>query len=593
VTSIVEDIAEQACSIGFYNFQVSETIDPNTWIPKGTYLVVKEPWMKLDIGGKTFLRVDSPSDVVFLHESDELLKGTSWYKPLNQTFEECKAAANKYFGQGQLEKALQFYDLAHRLKPNDPVIHLNKAAAFLRLGRFFDAYEATQSALADDQSIVNLDEGLKVKAQFRLGQAAYGLRDWVTAVDAFSEVPPATRGTLLEQSQSRLEESRFGRYNMSELASTFSRCLKLDVADYVGPVVITDIPGKGKGLRMTSDVPEGTLLLASKALAISEFMPSDPPILVVDRKRKVPLSGSFYRLIGEVIRVLRDNPQRTNEVYGLDSGKFPRIPIAAGLIDTARIEEICQINQFEILNRFAFMGFDEESTYPDGLWVLPSFINHSCAPNSFHTSFGDLMMIRAMRDLREGEEVTIAYGKRGKELEERWNFRCDCEWCTEERTTPKQKLRRRTTLSQRPEAFSPFGTSATIAPIVRELEATYRSGDRFKEHLSRPLTGLMGAYMREDNVADVIRIGRRLLGSEVPTTPAIEFTVWMTMTRAYFDVDEVKAKETLKEMDDWLLKRTGLTVDPLKPHLNELLAEMDGDAFRTDLLFSLRDCEED
>jgi hypothetical protein len=50
----------------------------------------------------------------------------------------------------------------------------------------------------------------------------------------------------------------------------FGHLFKHDVADYVGPVEIVDIPGKGKCLIVTANVREGTLMLASKAFAVAE-----------------------------------------------------------------------------------------------------------------------------------------------------------------------------------------------------------------------------------------------------------------------------------------------------------------------------------
>jgi hypothetical protein len=44
-----------------------------------------------------------------------------------------------------------------------------------------------------------------------------------------------------------------------------------------------------------------------------------------------------------------------------------------------------------------------------GIYPLPSFINHACAPNSCKLLVGHTVFLRAARDLRKGEEVTIKY----------------------------------------------------------------------------------------------------------------------------------------------------------------------------------------
>ena len=44
-----------------------------------------------------------------------------------------------------------------------------------------------------------------------------------------------------------------------------------------------------------------------------------------------------------------------------------------------------------------------------GVYALPSFINHSCAPNCQRLLIGHTMFIRAARDLGKGEEVFMKY----------------------------------------------------------------------------------------------------------------------------------------------------------------------------------------
>uniref|UniRef100_A0A915EFQ6 Uncharacterized protein n=1 Tax=Ditylenchus dipsaci TaxID=166011 RepID=A0A915EFQ6_9BILA len=57
----------------------------------------------------------------------------------------------------------------------------------------------------------------------------------------------------LKNTTDRLKESRNGQ--------------RIDVADYTGPVSIVDVPGKGRGLVASKNIPKGTLLLVSKAFA--------------------------------------------------------------------------------------------------------------------------------------------------------------------------------------------------------------------------------------------------------------------------------------------------------------------------------------
>jgi hypothetical protein len=70
-----------------------------------------------------------------------------------------------------------------------------------------------------------------------------------------------------------------------------------------------------------------------------------------------------------------------------------------------------------------------------GLWVLPSFINHSCHPNARRTHIGDHAIVHASRDIKAGEEITFPYfdvlvlvSKR-REASRAWGFECKCDRC--------------------------------------------------------------------------------------------------------------------------------------------------------------------
>ncbi|PVH33186.1 hypothetical protein PAHAL_9G590000 [Panicum hallii] len=83
-----------------------------------------------------------------------------------------------------------------------------------------------------------------------------------------------------------------------------------------------------------------------------------------------------------------------------------------------------------------------------GLWILPSFINHSCHPNARRTHVGDHAIVHASRDIKAGEEITFPYfdvlvpvSKR-REASRAWGFECKCDRCRfeSEDCTLKQEI---------------------------------------------------------------------------------------------------------------------------------------------------------
>lgn len=90
-------------------------------------------------------------------------------------------------------------------------------------------------------------------------------------------------------------------------------------------------------------------------------------------------------------------------------------------------------------NAFTVVENDLSRTAGIGLYVTAAAINHSCDPNccqTFDTSSASLS-IRAVRNISEGEEITIAYIDIGKptylrrsELLLSYGFRCSCSRCS-------------------------------------------------------------------------------------------------------------------------------------------------------------------
>ena len=87
--------------------------------------------------------------------------------------------------------------------------------------------------------------------QFRLGKAAYGMRQWEGAIAYFEqlrqEFPSNGQAPKeLDRTAQRRKESLDGEYDLRRLYDE-SRQGKhfFDLADYTGPVRVADIPGKG------------------------------------------------------------------------------------------------------------------------------------------------------------------------------------------------------------------------------------------------------------------------------------------------------------------------------------------------------------
>lgn len=217
------------------------------------------------------------------------------------------------------------------------------------------------------------------------------MRDWKLSVEHFStlldEFPKNSNATKeLIKAEARFNEATTGQYDLGKMFEERLRNVQLfDVADYTGPVEISEVPGKEKGLIATKDVKKGTLLLSSKAYTMA-FKDPENFLLGLNMITNKWDSSTHILATIETIQKLKKNPQTAKELYALYAGDLKRdVEIPDWVIDTGRIEQILCFNSFEfpevenedLVSKPRQITF-EMNMKKAGLWLLPSFINHSC-----------------------------------------------------------------------------------------------------------------------------------------------------------------------------------------------------------------------
>ncbi|KAH7716356.1 hypothetical protein AAVH_16253 [Aphelenchoides avenae] len=305
---------------------------------------------------------------------------------------------------------------------------LKKTEKLLRNDQFSQAYARAQNALEDrrdkernllmkrtDETEHNFLALEKLPTQCKWEESA---RYFEKLCKDFSEKDAAKEG--LRAALARLTESRTGNFDFAKLYEFAEKGIKdIDVADYMGPIEVSDIPGKGKGVVATTDVKKGTLLLVSKALAIVGDGQSVGAVALAVKEK------------------LKRRPEMTGDVNALYDGN-PReaeAPPPQGIPDIDRLAKICKYNCFSFDGKGGFNGWQFK-----GLWTLPSYFNHSCLRNAVHTFYFDVMTVFAVDEIKEGEEVTLTYTdpldayKERKKFFKNYGFTCQCLLCELDRS---------------------------------------------------------------------------------------------------------------------------------------------------------------
>uniref|UniRef100_A0A914QCX0 SET domain-containing protein n=1 Tax=Panagrolaimus davidi TaxID=227884 RepID=A0A914QCX0_9BILA len=320
------------------------------------------------------INVDSPSDIIFVDSADEeyldKIGAKKWYIEKSKDAEVWRQKANECFKNGNFEKALFFYDRAIRCNPELSILYLNKSLTCLRTGAFYFAYEASKIGLEKG--------GDREKALYRMGQAAYGMREWQKAAELFlsvlKEFPSNTNASgELKRATSRLSEQKHGKYDSKAmLLESQKEKAEFDIADYMGPIEIAEIPGKGRGIIASKDISKGTLIGVSKAFSSGYSQDCDSKLFSMIKNS---MASAHMQNKLKTMQNLQNNPKRSKEIYDLYSGdetaaKKEEIPF--GVIEASLIQKICALNQY------GSGGDDDEADVNCHLFILSSYFNHSC-----------------------------------------------------------------------------------------------------------------------------------------------------------------------------------------------------------------------
>ena len=356
--------------------------------------------------------------------------------------EAARAKGNVKFAAGDLLGAIKEYDAALALNANDASAMVNKAECYLRCRMFSKALECGELAMAAAGELATSKQ-TKLKAMYKTAMALNGLARYVDASataqaaielcgDAKEDAPVKATLEKVKLECEMLKEQAFtGNFDMGALylnrmGASFRRC-----ADYIGPVQVSRLNDGRRGVTTTRSVKAGDLLVVQSPLTAAGFN-----------------KGVEQNLVRGLFAALQQNAGNWDILKCLptcaeDEAKEPpsmnlfRKHVGASRAETTVApdaqDELAILPK--IVSHCAITG---RKTV--GVWAVPSFINHSCAPNAHRLNVGQVMLIFASRDLAAGAEITIKYydtlipKKEREAYASKRGYTCNCARCAFEST---------------------------------------------------------------------------------------------------------------------------------------------------------------
>ncbi|RAL16978.1 TPR domain protein [Aspergillus homomorphus CBS 101889] len=562
---IAEDEEENVISLTLYNQGPQVAMDGR--LNEGRVVLVKEPYVQVQIYGGHEIRVDHLSDVRFLVSRDPEMPLV--WRPrimeLNVSADDWKTRGDSYLAKKRYHRANAYYALA--LGSNPTAVEASRIRA--SRGRSYLKARQFEAALRDLELVTAEPDTEKVL--LRKALALYHLQRFEEACEVHKVLGKGYPGNKTARYQfnraiARLAEQRSGRYNFKtmQLEAKKHKDPALDHATYIGSVAVKPTESCGRGLFTTSAVKAGDLLFCEKAFMHvfhdERKTSAKRPSLLLNTETNTTMLGTQVELISSTIQKLYDNPSLMSVFNDLYHGSYEPIAVSevdgVPIVDTFLVERIVSLNYLEY-PRSSRDNHLRTITHgaTGGIWCLASYINHSCYSNSHRAFIGDMIIVRATQDLPANTEIRFTYvqpltdGNDPKENEngrpdfEHWGFNCSCVICLDALHTPKSDLALRETLLEQlnHEFKAQHPDTGKILPILTALEKTYS-----QPATNVPRLAIWTAY-RDLSVMCMSRgLAHQAIGHALTCTEGMSLSVkqwgllqgglvgyWMVLAKAY------------------------------------------------------------
>lgn len=251
-------------------------------------------------------------------------------------------------------------------------------------------------------------------------------------------------------------QSKTGAFDLSDWVLNGFKAKPPELAEFTGAVEIKKSDISGRGLFATKSIDTGNLLLVTKAIATERGILSDS----AENAQLVMWKNFIDKVSESTSKCQKTHILISKLSTGVDEGGLEAPDISLFKPETEEMNYIFEkLKPCQLLNILDVNSLVEESIsskilgknseyFGVGLWILASFINHSCDPNVRRLHIGDHLIVHASRDIKAGEEITFPYFDhllpltRRREMSTTWGFCCNCKRCkVEEVIFSKQEIK--------------------------------------------------------------------------------------------------------------------------------------------------------
>ena len=396
----------------------------------------------------------------------------------------------RLFTEGRYLQAIVQYTCAIHADTNNAVFYSNRAQCYSKIGEF-------ENALTDFKRATQLDPE-SFKCQYLVALTWSRIGNHNLSLDLLRKIKPKNSGDSQLVREIIKEEEKFtenikGKFDFIAMRRDETKQNK--IGEFIGPIQILPSPKHGRGLFTTRRVKKGENLCVVKAI---ELLDTNLSNCGCDNCRKKTIKNAPLKesLFAKVVECARKSKLTTARLVSLCDTSIKKVNIGlysscghefAKNFDTSlypvdKLQTLVEDNLYLELDHFDPAGvfhspnvFPSNSLFPkdislesfsleaftsrfqlskplspmvpffSGVWLLPSFINHSCMPNAYKIFIRDVCIVRAITDIPEGEEVFASYCRLSlftstPVRHEFLGFKCECNYCEFEKKSHVMKI---------------------------------------------------------------------------------------------------------------------------------------------------------
>ncbi|XP_057844707.2 methyltransferase FGSG_00040 [Cryptomeria japonica] len=392
--------------------------------PQGKKIAVKEPMLVRGEGGLLFINVNNPSSI----ETVESFPASN-VAVNEENFEKWIDAMDEAYHSENWDKCMR--NCTKGLLSSSKVMRINDFSIVRTYAERWRAQIETgryEEAMLDAEAFCELRPSfsggikMKIRSLASLGryQDLYRLLHSARANNAFGDEDNKEFTNIC-----RTWAPRYCDIGVTGVDAPRPSLFRPD-GDLIGPVEIRKTGNRnGRGLFATEDIKTGDCLLISKALAISHKAMDDPMKNGLFENVKNALNSCGDNILklfishasGKLVAKMGDFFNPSFEEKCCKATARVREDFEALQEKDSKIRQIIEGIAFDDATPAAirekgksFVNFNSDPIrLYYGVWLLPSFINHSCSPNAARINEGEIIRIHATRPIKEGQEITIPY----------------------------------------------------------------------------------------------------------------------------------------------------------------------------------------